>query len=415
MIFEFTAMDARGERLRDTVDAVDLRAAQQDLLRRGLFVLNIEPRRGGLLRQAVADATAAGQPRGSWGGRTPNARAGELALFARQMAMMLRAGATLVPSVRSIEEQAVRPAWRALLCDLADRLEGGQALHDAMARHPRAFPGQFRSIVAAGEATGTLADAFQRLSALLVSRLRTRRMVLSALAYPCVLLVMCISVVCTMTLFVLPRFADLFTMLDTPLPWITRFMLDSASWLKLYWPGAVGATLAAGAAAITWLRSAAGRRTLGVWLLRLPVIGRATAGVVLSQLLQLWAALLRSRVPLLETIQQTREATSNVVFMRLVAEIEQAIIEGRPVSQVLKQSRLVPAPVVAAVATGEESGKLGESMEFVGNWLEEENDALLRTLARTIEPAILVVMGVVVGGVAVALFLPLFDVATAGG
>ncbi len=161
MIFEFTAMSARGEKLRDTVDALDLREAQQDLLRRGLFVLKIEPRKGGLLRQAVADANTAAQRRPLWGVRAPGARAGELALFARQMAMLLRAGATLVPAVRSIEEQATRPAWRALLTDLADRLEAGQTLHDAMARHARVFPGQFRSIVAAGEATGTLGDALQ--------------------------------------------------------------------------------------------------------------------------------------------------------------------------------------------------------------------------------------------------------------
>jgi type IV pilus assembly protein PilC len=409
MMFVYTAMDRQGERLTETLEAADLSAAQRALLERGLFVLSVEPGRG----KPVERGAQAGWRRG--GPAAPAARQRELTLLARQMSMMLRAGASVVPALQAINEQPGRPAWHALLRDLAEKVEGGGTLSDAMARHPRFFPGPTRGIVAAGEATGTLGEAFQRLSGLLENRQRTRKKVVSALIYPAVLLVMAGSVVTTMTTFVLPRFAQLFDSLGAPLPAITRAMLGTATTLKTWWPLAIGAPLTLIAAAVFWASSAAGRKTIGRAVLRVPLLGRVVASVLLAQLLQLWAALLRSRVPLLEAVTQARSATGNVVFLKLLADIEQAVTEGRSMSGVMKQSRLVPAPVVSAIATGEETGRLGEAVEFVANWLDEENETLITRLTKALEPVILIVMGLVVGGVCISLFLPLFDIAAAGG
>ncbi len=412
MIFDFVALDGRGEKLRESIDAADLAAAQNELLQRGLFLLSIEPGRAKSRLAAVAERVP---DIGNRAAPAARCRLSELALFTRQMSMMLRAGASVVPALRAIQDQSARPRWKTIVGELADRVEAGAALRDAMARAPRIFSGQVRSLIGAGEATGTLADAFARAATMLAAKVRGRRAVISALAYPAVLTFMSIAVLITMTLFVLPRFAQLFAMLDTPLPWVTRFMLDTSASLKEYWMLILPAPILLALAAWLWLRSSIGRAVVGVALVRVPLIGRVLRGIILAQLLQLWAALLRSRVPLLEAVQQTREASSNPLFRQLVADIEQAVVEGRSLPLVLKRSGLVPPPVIAAVATGEESGRLGESMEFVGAWLEEENETLLATLTRTIEPAILIVMGALVGGVAVALFLPLFDVATAAG
>lgn len=411
MIFDFVALDGRGEKLRESIDAEDLAAAQNELLKRGLFLLSIEPGRA-KSRFAAAERSPDIVPRDA---PAPRCRLSELALFTRQMSMMLRAGASVVPALRAIQDQSARPRWKAIVGELADRVEAGASLRDAMARAPRIFSGQVRSLIGAGEATGTLADAFARAATMLAARVRSRRAVISALAYPAVLTLMSVTVLITMTLFVLPRFAQLFAMLDTPLPGVTRFLLTASAALKDHWMLLVPAPVVPALLVGLWLRSHVGRAAVGVALVRLPLIGRVVRGLILAQLLQLWAALLRSRVPLLEAVQQTREASSNPLFRQLVADIEQAVVEGRSLPMVLKRSGLVPPPVIAAVATGEESGRLGESMEFVGAWLEEENETLLATLTRTIEPAILIVMGTLVGGVAVALFLPLFDVATAAG
>jgi type II secretory pathway component PulF len=411
MMFVYTAMDRQGQQLTESLEAADLAAAQRALLERDLFVLRVEPGRG------QSGGSAAGQ---GWSllrrsaPAAPGARARELALFARQMSMMLRAGGQVVPALKALNEQPGRPAWHALLHDLVERVAGGAALGEALAHHPRLFPAPLRGIVAGGEATGTLGEAFQRLSTLLENRQRTRKKVLSALAYPALLLVMAGSVVTTLTTFVLPRFAQLFDNLGAPLPALTRIMLGAASGLKTWWPLALGLPLALLAAGVGWARSAAGRIVLAGAVLRTPLLGRTVASLKLAQLLQLWAALLRSRVPLLEAITQAQGATHDAAFLKLVDDIAAAVTEGRSMSSVMKQSGLVPAPIVSAIATGEESGRLAEAMDFVGQWLDEENQTLIASLTKVLEPLILVVMGLVVGSVCIALFLPLFDIAAAG-
>ncbi|MBU0641577.1 MAG: type II secretion system F family protein [Planctomycetes bacterium] len=415
MMFAYTAVDGRGQRLTETLDAASLAEARQQLMSRGLLVLNLEAKRKRKpgLHLTEGDGLAEGRPAST--GVTPAARSGELALFARQMTMMLRAGASVVPAIQAINEQAGRPAWHALLTDLAERVEGGLSLHETLARHPRFFTGPVRSIVAAGEATGALADSLARVTELLEARVRVRRHVIAALVYPCLLLLLAIAVVVTMTTFVVPRFASLFEMLDTPLPALTRLLLDAGDMLTTWWLPVATAVIGTVTAIVLWWRSAVGQRTIGRVILRLPIIGRAASGVTLAQLLRMWASLLRSRVSLLDAIHQARAATGNVVFQKLIDDVEQAVTEGRSMSEVLKHARVVPGPVAAAIATGEESGKLGESMDFVGTWLEQENETLIGAITRTLEPVILIFMGFIVGGIAIALFLPLFDIATAAG
>ena len=427
MIFSYTAVNARNERLTETLEAADLSAARQELMQRGLFVLKLEQgqtskqhrrreSRNGvgtlLLGSLAARAHSSSQPISP---AAPHAKPVELMLFARQMAMMQQAGAPIVPSLRTLREQPGRASWHALLDDLADNVEGGMSLHEALAQHQRYFSGTFTSIIAAGEATGSVADSFARLAALSEARQRVRKQIISALLYPCVLLFLAMGVVVTMTTFVLPRFATLFEMLDAELPTITTIMLGAAGWLKTGWPVVLGLPLAAIIMLVIWLRTRNGRQTLQLLALRVPLLGRIVAGTILSRLLLVWGAMLRSHVSVLDAVRQAREVTSHVVFVQLIADIELAISEGRSINGVMKQAAVVPPPVVSAVAVGEDSGRLGESLDFVGKWLEEETNTLIAQLTRTLEPAILIFMGLVVGAVCVSLFLPLFDIATAAG
>jgi len=409
MIFSYTAVDSRGQRLTETLEATDLAEAQRELMQRGLFILKIEARRSHKSHAGPGQKAEERRPRG------PRIRAAELLLFVREMAMMQQAGAPVVSALRAMREQPGRPVWHALLDALAERVEGGMTLHEAMAHHPHVFSGTIRSIVGAGEATGTLSESFSRLSSLLETRQRIRKRVISALSYPAALLVLATGVIIAMTTFVLPRFASLFSMLDARLPTMTQFLLAAAGWMKTGWPVAIGVPLVGAAALVMWARTPGGRRRLQCLSLKLPLVGRVVTSVILSRVLLVWAWMLRSHVSVLDAIRQTREATSHVVFLKLIDDVEQAVTEGRSISAVLRQSRVVPAPVVSAIAVGEDSGRLGESLEFVGRWMEEEANTAVTALTRMLEPAILVMMGLVVGAVCVALFLPLFDIATAGG
>ena len=329
------------------------------------------------------------------------------------MAMMLQAGAPMVPAMRAIIEQPARAEWRRVLTQLADEVEGGATLCAAMGQQPKYFSGMVRSIVGAGESTGAIFESFQRLGEMLTSSQRTRNTVTAALIYPALLCMMSGGVVLTLAFFVLPRFADLFEMLDTELPFITRCLLDWAAWMKETWAAALGVPLLLAIGAVFWLRSEGGQRIMDRVIMRIPGIGRAVSGVLLAKLLGTWGALLRSNVPLLDAIKQTRTLTRNAAIKQLNADVIDAVTAGREMHSVLRASRLVPATIGAAIATGEQYGKLGDSLVFVADWLQEQNDSLIGTLTRMFEPLILVMLGVVVGGVSIALFLPLFEIATA--
>lgn len=404
MNFTFTALGPRGERINDVLECASELEARMALTERGLFVTHVAPQK---VRRRKAKTTA------GFALRLLGDRSRETSMFTRQMAMLLHAGSPIVPAVRAIIEQRHRPEWRKVLIAVADEVENGAALNEAMAKYPRYFSGMMRGIVAAGESTGTLDQSFSRLTAMLEMQAKTRRVVISALIYPAMLICMSCGVVATLVTFVLPRFTDLFAMLDTDLPPLTRWMLDGSEVLKEWWMVAVSAPIAGIALIVVAARSELGRRFAGRVLLRLPVIGRAAAGVLLAKFLRTWGGLLRSNVPLLEAIKHTRGLSANPEFRQLVARLVESVTGGRELSNALKNSRLVPSTVAAAVATGEKSGRLGESMEYVAIWMEEQNEALIHTLTRMVEPAILIVLGVVVGGVCISLFLPLFEIATA--
>ncbi len=405
MTFVYTAMNSAGQQISEVLDCVDEAEARRTLAERGLFITRLEA------GSRAVPGSDAGRPwlRLLWRRKYNH----ELMVFSRQMAMMLQAGAPMVPAMRAIIEQPARADWRRILTQLADDVEGGATLCAAMGQQPKHFSGMVRSIVGAGESTGAIFESFQRLGEMLASSQRTRKTIVSALVYPALLCLMSGGVVLTLAFFVLPRFADLFEMLDTELPFITRCLLDWAAWMKQTWMAALGVPLVVVVALLIWLKSEGGRRTMDRVIMRIPGIGRAVSGVLLAKLLGTWGALLRSNVPLLEAIKQTRTLTRNFAIKQLNVDVIDAVTAGRGMHSVLRASRLVPATIGAAIATGEEHGKLGDSLEFVAAWLQEQNDSLIGTLTRMFEPLILVVLGVAVGGVSIALFLPLFEIATA--
>jgi type IV pilus assembly protein PilC len=403
MNFVFTALSPRGERIQDTLECASELEARLALTERGLFVTN-------LARQKVRRRRARGNGLAL---RLLGDRNREVAMFTRQMAMLLHAGSPIVPAVRAVIEQRHRADWRKVLVAIADDVENGAALHEALAKHPRYFSGMIRGIIAAGESTATLDQSFSRLTAMLEMQARTRRVVIGALIYPAMLICMSCAVVATLVTFVLPRFTDLFAMLDTELPPLTRWMLAGADLIKEWWIAAAAVPLVGVTLIVLAMRSRLCRQFAGRVLLRLPVVGKAAASVLLAKFLRTWGGLLKSNVPLLEAIRHTRGLSANPDFTQLVSRLAEAVTSGRELSSVLKTSSLVPSTVTAAVATGEKSGRLGESMESVAAWMEEQNESQIQTLTRMIEPAILIVLGVIVGGVCISLFLPLFEIATA--
>jgi type IV pilus assembly protein PilC len=401
MQFAFEAMTEDGRNVADRIDAASRNDAVNALRGRGMMVVKLD---------AVTEAAEAGR---SWWptGRRMSSR--DLMVFTRQMTMLLDAGAALVPALEAIERQTRRPAARAIVRELREHVESGGPLSEACAERPQAFSAVFRSMVAAGEATATLGQTFSRLAEMADRQRKAIKTVVGALTYPAILLLMCTSVVGVLIGFVVPRFRDLFLNLKAPLPLSTEIMFKMSEFMTTSWPIVLGVLVASVGGLIFALRQPGVLRWLDEAILHVPVIGEVRRRLLTAGVLRVWAAMLRSHVPLLDTIRQSQTAVASPTFARMVQSIEDSVASGGRVGRVLASSGLVEPVIASAVATGEENGRLAEAVEFVSRWIDEDNTQLVAATTRIVEPLLLAVMGAIVGGVAMSLFLPLFDLATA--
>ncbi|MBP7747953.1 MAG: type II secretion system F family protein [Phycisphaerae bacterium] len=404
MQFVYEAMAPDGRTVSDRVDAADQTAAVTTLREKGLLVMRLHEHA----------AVAASEPRAPalpW----PAARLGarDLMLLTRQLKMLLESGAPLVPALEAAQEQTAKPAVRAMLRRLCERVEEGDTLSEALAAEGELFDPVFRSMVAAGEATASLPQVFGRLCDLAQQQMQTRKLVLGALLYPAILCLLLVGVVSILMFFVVPRFKVLFMSLRSPLPPLTQVLFQVSEFVTLHWPYVVGAFVAVVVAAVLGFRLRSTRVWLDEVLLRLPVVGPLAARLIFARVVRIWASMLRCHVPLLEAIRQSRAAITNVAFLRLIAEVEEAVSSGGRMGQALAATQLADPIIVSAIRTGEDNGRLAEATEFVSSWMDEDNSTTVQHVTRLAEPAMLAVMGVVVGCVAMSLFIPLFDLAGA--
>lgn len=405
MILTYDAIDAAGCPTNDTIEALDTRAAVDQLRHRGLYVTRIA--------EASERRRAAAASRGA--SKTVHLPLKTLVLFTRQMAMLLRAGSGLVPAMTAIKRQMKRPGQAGLLGEIISDLEDGVRLTDALRRHPRTFDPVYCAVVAAGEASATLTEMFERLASIVGKRRAMRNRVLGALAYPTLLICMCSGILLTMIFFVLPRFSAMFTQLRVETPVMTQLLLSTGDVLRAYWPIVLGMVLAF-VVAIVWLcTSARGRQWLSDWQVLIPLIGRVRSRLIQAQVFRTMGTLLESGVGVLDTLELARESTRNRRFRELFDGLDRAVTSGGQLSSAFEQSNLVEPYIGQAIHTGEDSGNLGGALTYCADMLDETNTELINTSMKLLEPVILIGMGLVVAVVAISLFLPLFEMTSALG
>jgi type IV pilus assembly protein PilC len=226
---------------------------------------------------------------------------------------------------------------------------------------------------------------------------------------------MCFGVIVALFTFILPRFAEMFDTMGVELPASTALMIHSATWARANALLLLVVFILAAAGLVLFLRSRQGQRAWSRFTVRVPLFGIVVRNVILAQLCRIWGQLLDSKVGLVEAVELTRQSTSSLDFQELLADLRQAITQGESIGPPLKTTWLLPRTFAAAIATGEESGRLADALLFVAGCLEEENAQVLASLTRLIEPLMLLVMGGIVGTAAVSLFLPMFDMAAQAG
>ena len=403
MAFKYQAVDAGGATVVDTVNAGSSHEAAELLRERGLFVTRIDEVGDDRQEAAVGGRSRAG------------GRLRDVVFFTQQMSMLIRAGARTMEALQAVEEQTQRPTWRATVHAIRADVEEGRPLSEAVSRFPGQFNGIYVSMIAAGEASGDMGLAFERLVILTRQQQEIKNRVIGAMTYPAVLMLLCVGVVVAMLTFVLPRFADMFEALDADLPATTALLISASDALFVYWPYVLGTVAAIIAGVVLFARSASGRQAFSRFSVRVPLFGGLVRSVILARICRVWGQLLDSKVGLLEAVRLTKQSTKSLDFQQLLEDIDEAITEGNSIGPPLRSSWLLPKTFAAAIVTGEDSGRMSDSLLFVASCLEDDNTQALASLTRMIEPIMITVMGVVVGGAAISLVLPMFDMATVAG
>ncbi len=408
MKFSYKAFDKAGKAAAATIDAAGADEAREILRRQGFFVTHLDAQKGD-----NAPAEGPSRAAGSTGKVGAGKRLKFLTTYARQLHVLISSGTPIVQALSAIERQVEHAQWKRVAQAIRERVETGVPLSHAMNEHPRYFDAVCRSLVQAGETSGALGPMLERLAVLTRKQSHLRSTIVGAMVYPCLLCALGVSVVVLMLLFVLPRFAGLFANLDSPLPPSTKFLLFLSEGLQNYWWVIVPALVGAGWGAKKWLGSARGKQKIDELLLRAPKIGKLTRSLITARLSRMLGVLLESRVPLLEALGLTRQAAINIRYADLIARAEDAVSRGETISSILGNTDLINPAVQEALRNGEQSGKLGQPLVQMADFLDEENEVVIKALTTLLEPAILVVLGAIVGLMALSMFLPLFDLVSA--
>jgi type IV pilus assembly protein PilC len=391
--YAYQARDAQGQSVAGVQEALNEENAINTLMTRGLMVLSIQ-------QKSVAKASK----------RMGKVSETDCVLFTRQLATMIDAGLPLVTGLTALYEQCdprKQIGLKRTIGDLSARVQGGDSFYDAIIKHPRVFNRLYVAMVKAGESGGLLAEILDRLAGFLEANARLRKKIKSAMTYP--VIVVCISIGITTFLIVrvVPVFGQIFQDFGAKLPAPTQFLIDLSAFIRGNWYYIV-----AGVAGVVYglkylLRTQRGRETWDKWKLKLPVFGPLIHKICMTRFSRTFAQLIRSGVPILEVMEIVGETSGNSVMEYAIKGVAEEVEKGEPMTAAMSKQKIFPPMLLRMISAGESTGKIDIMLEKMADFWDEEVEATLGALTSLIEPLLIVVLGLIVGGIVIAMFLPI--------
>jgi len=391
--FTYQARDPSGRPIGGDVEAIDVQAAASSLMDRGLMVIS--------LRASVGRKKGRKRQRGK-------VKAQDLVVFTRQLATMMDAGLPLVQSMTALEEQTESPVFKPVLRNITENVEQGRAFSEALAEHPKVFTRLYVSMVEAGETGGLLAEILDRLASYLESSARLKKKVKSAMSYPVIVCCIALSIALFLIVKVIPIFGGIYKDFGAALPTPTQILIDVSDVVRQYFILAIAALAGSIFGFVKFIHTKVGGALWDRTTLRLPVFGKLVHKVAISRFSRTFAALLRSGVPILETLRIVGQSAGNSVVESAVIETAASIERGDNLAVALGQHPIFPPMLVRMVSAGEQTGKVDVMLEKISDFYDEEIEATLSALTSLIEPLLIVFLGVVVGSIVICMFLPIF-------
>jgi type IV pilus assembly protein PilC len=332
-----------------------------------------------------------------------------VAVFTRQFSVMIDAGLPLVQCLDVLGTQQHHKAFQRILFQVRQDVEAGSNLADAMRKHPRAFDTLYVNMVAAGEAGGILDTILQRLSTYIEKSVKLKSQVQSAMVYPIAVLSIAAAVVAIILLKVIPTFAALFAGLGAELPLPTRVVITASNFLARYFIFIV-ILMGAGIYALrNYYRTYTGRRTIDRLLLSAPILGEILRKIAVARFCRTLATLTASGVPILDALEITARTAGNAIIEDAVMSTRKSVEGGRTIADPLMESKVFPHMVVQMVAVGEQTGALDTMLNKIAEFYEDEVDTAVAGLIKLMEPVMIAILGVIIGGIVIAMYLPMFS------
>lgn len=400
-VFLWTGKTAKGEVVSGEYEAPDKAAVTEYMRKRRLVIVSVRKKpkaaaMGGLFKKKGVGVK-------------------DLSVFTRQFATMVNAGLPLVQCLDVLGRQLDKPHFKEVVMQVTADVESGSTLAEAMEKHPKVFSDLYSNMIAAGEAGGILDVILSRLAVFLEKADALQRKVKGAMTYPVIVLTVAGGACIFMLMFVIPVFAKMFSDFGGTLPAPTRIVMGISDFIRGYWWALLGGSLA-----LTWMfkryrATTSGRRATDRLAMRIPILGNVVLKSAVARFTRTLGTLIGSGVPILQGLEITSKTAGNKVMQEAIEATAKSISQGETIAQPLRESGVFPPMVVQMIGIGEQTGALDEMLAKIADFYDDEVDAAVEALTAAIEPIMIVVMGTMVGGMLVAMYLPMFKMSSVVG
>ena len=391
----------KGRVLKGQLDAVDERIARIQLKRRNIDVTKLKPKPKDLFANISF--------------LQPKVTAKDIVVFTRQFSTMIDAGLPLVQGLNMLAEQSQNKTFKRILSQVTKDVEGGSTLAEALNKHPKVFDSLFVNLVAAGEVGGILDTILQRLAAYIEKAEKLKSQIKGAMTYPAVVVGIALIVIGVIMIFVIPVFQDMFSSFGKALPAPTQLVVNLSNFTKsnIHW-------MILGLIVFVFLfrryrRTDTGKRNIDNILLRLPIIGELIRKVAVARFTRTLGTMLKSGVPILDALDITARTAGNVIVEEVILDARSSIAEGQTIAEPLSESIIFPGMVTQMISVGESTGALDVMLEKIADFYDDEVDATVAAMTSMLEPLLMLFLGGSIGGLVIAMYLPIFQMAAAMG
>lgn len=392
--FAYEGVDRKGIKLKGELSARNMALAKVTLRKQGITIRTIREKRRNLLEGLFKKKV----------------KPLDITIFTRQLATMMKAGVPLVQAFEIVAEGLDNPAMREVVLGLKTDVEGGNTFAGALRKYPQHFDNLFCSLIESGEQSGSLETMLERVAVYKEKSEVLKQKIKKAMKYPAMVIVVAIVVTIILMVKVVPVFKDLFTSFGADLPAFTQMVVNMSNWMQSYWIlliFIIGAVIAGFLEARK--RSKTFRDRLDQLVLRLPIVGDVVYKAIIARYSRTLATTFAAGVPLIDALASTAGATNNSIYERAVLKIRDDVSTGQQLHFAMRVSNRFPTMAIQMVAIGEESGALDEMLDKVANYYESEVDHAVDGLTSMMEPLIMAILGILVGGLVIAMYLPIFQ------